>query len=65
MKISMESYCKIAAAVFAAGAVAQFLRAIIGFNMMAGSMLVPVGISWVAAIVLAGLAWLGFTATRS
>jgi hypothetical protein len=65
MNISMDKFCKVAALVFAAGALAQVTRAIVGFDMIAGSTPVPVGVSWAAAIVLAALAWLGFTAQKA
>jgi hypothetical protein len=36
-----------------------------GFNMMGGSMMVPVWLRWIAILILAGLAYSGFTAKRT
>jgi hypothetical protein len=62
MNMTTQGFSRLAAAVFAIGALAQLGRALTGFNMMAGSMMVPVWASWIAAIVLALLAWAGLMA---
>ena len=62
MNMTSQSFSRLAAAIFALGALAQLSRALMGFNMMAGSMMVPLWASWLAAIVLGLLAWAGFTA---
>jgi hypothetical protein len=62
MNMTTQGFSRLAAAVFAIGAIAQLGRALTGFNMMAGSMMVPVWASWIAAIVLGLLAWAGFMA---
>jgi hypothetical protein len=62
MNMTTQGFSRLAAAVFAIGALAQLGRALMGFNMMAGSMMVPLWASWIAAIVLALLAWAGFMA---
>ncbi len=63
--MTTEMFSRVAAVVFALGALAQLWRASMGLNMMAGSMMVPVWLSWIAFVLLAGLAYLGFTARRS
>lgn len=62
MNMTTQSFTRLAAVIFALGALAQLSRALIGFNMMAGSMMVPLWVSWIAAIVLGLLAWAGLMA---
>ncbi len=62
MNMTSQGFSRLAAIIFALGALAQLSRALMGFNMMAGSMMVPVWLSWIAALVLALLAWAGFMA---
>jgi hypothetical protein len=62
--MTTEMFSRVAALIFALGALAQLSRAVIGFGMMAGSMMVPVWLSWLAFVLLAGLAYVGFTAQR-
>ena len=38
----------------------QFLRAVAGWPVTVGGMEMPIWPSWVAFVVAAGLAWLGF-----
>jgi hypothetical protein len=62
MNMTSQSFSRLAAVIFTLGALAQLSRALVGFNMMAGSMMVPLWASWLAAIVLGLLAWAGFMA---
>ena len=62
MNMTAQDFSRLAAVIFSLGALAQLSRALMGFTMMAGSVIVPVWASWVAAIVLALLAWAGFMA---
>jgi hypothetical protein len=62
MNMTTQGFSRLAAVIFALGALAQLTRALMGFNMMAGSMMVPLWASWLAAIVLGLLAWAGFMA---
>lgn len=64
MTLTPDDFSKLAAVVFAFGALAQLGRALYGMPMMAGSMMVPFWASWIAVIFFGGLAWLGFTARR-
>ena len=64
-RMSATSYARLAAVVFAVIAVLQLVRALTGWPISVGGTLVPVWPSWIAAIVAAGLAWLGFTASRA
>jgi hypothetical protein len=59
-----ESYCRLAAAIFTLIALLQMTRVLMGFQVMAGQMMVPFWLSWLAVVVFGGLAWLGFTAKR-
>ena len=62
MNMTSQSFSRLAAVIFALGALAQLSRGLIGVNMMAGSMMVPLWASWIAALVLGLLAWAGFMA---
>lgn len=65
MNMTLDNFAKLAGAVFVLVALVQLVRAFTGFQMMAGTMMVPVWASWVAFLVFALLAWLAFTAKRS
>jgi hypothetical protein len=58
-------YSRLAAVVFAIVAVLQLARAVAGWPVTVGATTMPVWPSWVAFVVAAGLAWLGFTARRA
>jgi hypothetical protein len=62
--LTPETFSKLAAIVFALGALLQLGRALYGMPMMAGTMMVPFWASWIAVLFFGGLAWLGFTARR-
>lgn len=62
--MTARSYSVLAAAIFTVVAILQLVRAIGGWPVTVGDMGLPVWASWVACIVAAGLAWLGFTASR-
>ena len=62
MNMTSQGFSRLAAIIFALGALAQLSRALMGFNMMAGSMMVPLWLSWLAALLLGLLAWAGFMA---
>jgi hypothetical protein len=62
--MTVENFCRLAAAIFTLIALAQLTRALIGIQVVAGGMMVPVWPSWIAVMVFGGLAWLGFTARR-
>jgi K(+)-stimulated pyrophosphate-energized sodium pump len=50
---------------FAIIAVVQFIRAVGGWQIVVnGTTSVPVWASWIACVVIAGLAWVGFDASR-
>ena len=61
-----QRYALIMAIVFAAIAVLQLARAVLGWPIAVttpwGPLMIPVWLSWIAAILLA---WLGYTASRS
>ena len=60
--MSAKRYAGLAATVFAIVAVLQFIRAWNGWPLVIGSVDVPVGASWVAFLVAALLAALGYVA---
>ena len=62
--MSLENFGRLAAAIFAIIAGLQLIRALMGVQVMAGNMTVPVWPSWLAFIAFGTLAWLGFTARR-
>ena len=67
--MTAEGYATLAAVVFAIIAIVQLLRAALGWSITVGvsgsSVSIPVWLSWIAFVVLALLAWLGFAASRS
>jgi hypothetical protein len=63
--MTAKSFSLLAAAIFAIVAVLQFARAISGAPISVGSAIsIPVWASWIACVVTAALAWLGFSASR-
>ena len=62
--MTARSYSVLAAAIFTVVAILQLVRAGGGWAVTVGDMGLPVWASWVAGIVAAVLAWLGFTASR-
>jgi hypothetical protein len=63
--MNAKSYSRLAALLFAIIAVLQFIRAVAGLQVVVnGTISVPVGASWVACVATAGLAWIGFDASR-
>jgi hypothetical protein len=63
--MNARSYSRLAALIFAIIAVVQFIRAAGGWQIVVnGTTSVPVWLSWIACVVIAGLAWVGFDASR-
>ena len=62
--MSLTSYARLAATFFAIIAALQLIRAISGWPITLNAMNVPVWPSWIAFLVTAALAWLGFSAAR-
>jgi hypothetical protein len=60
--MSTRSFCLLAAAVFGLVALLQLVRAILGWPITIDGYTVPVMASWIAAVVAAALAWLGYKA---
>jgi len=58
-------YALLAAAVFAVIGVAQLGRVMFGWSMTWGDVPIPLWANWLACIVAALLAWLGYMASRS
>ena len=64
--MSAKNYARLAAAIFAIVAVLQLGRALSGLPVTVGAATsIPLWASWIACIVTAGLAWLGFGASRA
>jgi hypothetical protein len=64
--MTAKNFSLLAAAIFAIVAVLQFARAVSGAPVSIGSTIsIPVWASWIACIVAAALAWLGFSASRT
>jgi len=62
--MTAQSYARLAAVLFALIAVLQFIP-VGGWEIVVnGTMSVPVSASWIACIIAAGLAWIGFNALR-
>ena len=62
--MTAKSYSVLAAVIFAIIAILQLVRAISGWPVTVHDIGLPLWASWVACIVAAGLAWLGFSASR-
>ena len=63
--MNARSYSRLAALLFGIIAVVQFIRAAGGWQIVVnGTTSVPVWLSWIACVVIAGLAWVGFDASR-
>jgi hypothetical protein len=62
--MTAEMYARLAAAIFALIALLQLIRAIQGWPVTLGETTMPLWPSWVAFIVAAVLAWMGFAAAR-
>jgi hypothetical protein len=63
--MTAKNFARLAALIFAVIAVLQFARALTGWPITVGTTIsIPLWASWVACIVAAGLAWLGFIASR-
>ena len=62
--MSAQIFSKFAAIIFAAIAILQLIRAISGWPVTIGEASVPIWLSWIAAIVAAGFAWMGYRASR-
>jgi hypothetical protein len=60
--MTVQHFSRLAAVVFAIVALVHLFRAIAGLEIVIAGMLIPVWLSWVAAIVAGFLAYLGFTA---
>ena len=62
--MTARNFCLLAAVIFAIIAILQLARAIAGLPVTVGNITIPIWLSWIAAMVLAGLAWLGYQASR-
>jgi hypothetical protein len=58
--MTATSYARLAAVIFGIISRLQPLSAVAGWPVTAGGMEMPISPSWVAFVVAAGLAWLGF-----
>ena len=62
--MTAKNYARLAAVIFAIVAVLQLGRALSGLPVTVGATSIPLWASWIVCIVTAGLAWLGFGASR-
>jgi hypothetical protein len=63
--MTAASYARLAGAIFALVAILQLIRALSGWPITIADMMIPLWASWIACVVAAVLAWLGFTASRA
>ena len=64
--MTAKNFSLLAALIFAIVAVLQLARAVSGAPVTVGTTLsIPVWGSWIACVVAATLAWLGFNASRA
>ena len=62
--MTATGYSRLAAIIFSLVALLQFVRALAGWPITIADTAIPLWPSWVACLVAAGLAWLGFSASR-
>jgi hypothetical protein len=64
--MTAKNFSLLAALIFAIVAALQFIRAVSGAPVTIGTTIsIPLWASWVACVVAAILAWLGFAASRA
>jgi hypothetical protein len=64
--MTAKNFSLLAAVIFAIVAVLQLLRAVSGSPVTIGTTIsIPLWASWIACIVAATLAWLGFNVSRA
>ena len=63
--MTATSYSRLVGAVFGLVALLQLTRAVAGWPVTVADTTIPLWASWVACVVAAGLAWLGFTVSRA
>ena len=63
--MTARNYARLAALIFAIVALLQLARAASGLPVTVGATSIPLWASWIACLVAAGLAWLGFDASRA
>ena len=59
-----SNYSLLSAFIFTLVAVLQLVRALKGWPVTVGTTSIPLWVSWVACVVAALLAWLGFAASQ-
>jgi hypothetical protein len=59
-----SNYSLLSAFIFTLVAVLQLVRALKGWPVTVGTTSIPLWVSWVACVVAAILAWLGFAASQ-
>jgi hypothetical protein len=60
-----SNYSLLSAFIFTLVAVLQLVRAIKGWSVTIGKASIPLWASWIACVVAAILAWLGFAASQA
>ncbi len=63
--MNAQNFSKLAAVIFALIAILQLTRAVAGWPVTSGATEIPIWLSWLAAGVAAGLAWVGYRASRT
>ena len=64
--MTVKNYSRLAALIFAIVAVLQLARAVSSLPVTVGTTIsIPLWASWIACVVTAVLAWLGFNASRA
>jgi hypothetical protein len=63
--MTTSHYSLLSALIFTLISVLQIIRAVRGWPVTVGMTSIPVWVSWVACVVAAILAWLGFAASQA
>jgi hypothetical protein len=61
--MTAENYSRLAGLIFAIVAALQLTRALSGWPVTVGTISIPLWASWIACVVAAVLAWLGYDAS--
>jgi hypothetical protein len=62
--MTLRNFTLLATVIFAIMSVLQLIRAISGWPITIGTAEIPLWLSWIAFVILGGLAVLGFTSAR-
>jgi len=60
LQVNIKIYCFVTAGVFSATGLLHLVRIVLGWEAVIGGWFVPIWLSWLAPVVMAALAFVGF-----